>query len=140
MEKNCVYLGDAYELIKQVPDKIVDLIVTDPPYEFDGSGFSRPSVGKWYSRGYAKEINESGIDKGFNYSVLDDFCRVMKKINIYLWCSKDQVMPLLDYFVNGKKCKFEIIVWQKTNPSPFFNGTYLNDKEYCLFFKEPGVP
>lgn len=26
--------GDAYELIKNIPDKSVDLIVTDPPYEF----------------------------------------------------------------------------------------------------------
>ena len=32
MELNKIYLGDAYELIKQVPDKSVDLIVTDPPY------------------------------------------------------------------------------------------------------------
>ena len=34
MDINQIYLGDAYELIKQVPDKSVDLIVTDPPYEF----------------------------------------------------------------------------------------------------------
>ena len=30
MELNKIYLGDAYELIKQMPDKSVDLIVTDP--------------------------------------------------------------------------------------------------------------
>ena len=32
--------GDAYELIKDIPDKSVDLIVTDPPYLYDklGSG------------------------------------------------------------------------------------------------------
>lgn len=33
MDINEIYLGDAYELIKQVPEKSVDLIVTDPPYE-----------------------------------------------------------------------------------------------------------
>lgn len=32
MSKSQIILGDAYELIKQVPDKSVDLIVTDPPY------------------------------------------------------------------------------------------------------------
>lgn len=36
MELNKIYLGDAYELIKQVPDKSVDLIVTDPPYAIEG--------------------------------------------------------------------------------------------------------
>lgn len=35
MELNKIYLGDAYELIKQIPDKSIDLIVTDPPYELN---------------------------------------------------------------------------------------------------------
>ena len=35
MEKylNKITCGDCYELINQLPDKSVDLIVTDPPYE-----------------------------------------------------------------------------------------------------------
>ena len=37
METDKIIFGNAYELIKQVPDKSVDLIVTDPPYDF-GSG------------------------------------------------------------------------------------------------------
>lgn len=105
-----------------------------------GSGFTNPSSDKWYSRDYAKEINQMNIYNGFDLTILDEFVRVLKKINIYLFCSKEQVLPLLKYFVDGKGCKFEILIWQKTNPSPFFNGTYLNDKEYCLFFKEAGVP
>lgn len=139
MEINKIHLGDAYELIKQVPSKSVDLIVTDPPYEFNGSGMSKPSTDRWYSRKYAHEINESNIYQGFNYEILDQFVRVMKQINIYLWCSKEQVIPLLDYFVKEKGCKWEMVIWNKTNPSPFFNGTFLNDKEYCLYFAEKGV-
>ena len=27
--------GDSLEYIKQLPDKSIDLIVTDPPYEFN---------------------------------------------------------------------------------------------------------
>lgn len=34
MELNDIYYGDAYELIKQIDDKSIDLIITDPPYEF----------------------------------------------------------------------------------------------------------
>ena len=34
MELNEIYNGDAYELIKQIDDKSIDLIITDPPYEF----------------------------------------------------------------------------------------------------------
>ena len=29
-----ITLGDCYDLIKQLPDKSVDLIVTDPPLRF----------------------------------------------------------------------------------------------------------
>ena len=46
MDCDKIYLGDAYELIKQIPDKSVDLIVTDPPYElnFMGKGWDRSGV------------------------------------------------------------------------------------------------
>ena len=29
---------DCYEMIKNIPDKSIDLIVTDPPYEIDTVG------------------------------------------------------------------------------------------------------
>ena len=31
---NTIQLGDCYELIKNIPDKSIDLIITDPPYEW----------------------------------------------------------------------------------------------------------
>lgn len=46
MELNKIYLGDAYELIKQIPDKSIDLIVTDPPYEFVPGGSSQSDFGQ----------------------------------------------------------------------------------------------
>lgn len=35
---NTIQLGDCYELIKKIPDKSIDLIVTDPPYELETEG------------------------------------------------------------------------------------------------------
>ena len=32
MELNKIYQGDCLELMKDIPDKSADLIVTDPPY------------------------------------------------------------------------------------------------------------
>ena len=32
---NKITCGDSYELIKEIPDKSIDLIVTDPPYEIE---------------------------------------------------------------------------------------------------------
>jgi len=34
---------------------------------------------------------------------------------------------------------FEILTWNKTNPTPMTNNTFLPDIEYCLYFREKGV-
>jgi DNA modification methylase len=33
MELNKIYCGDCAEILKQIPDKSIDLILTDPPYK-----------------------------------------------------------------------------------------------------------
>ena len=137
MEVDQIYLGDANELIKKVPDKSVDLIVTDPPYEtpdYNGKG-SGLAVGR---KAY-REIRDHQLYEGYDLSILNEFVRVMKKINIYLWCSKDQIYKYLDYFVEKRGCNFEILIWAKSNPIPFCGRHFLKDKEYCLYFWETGV-
>ena len=137
---NEILLGDAYELIKQVPDKSVDLIVTDPPYLLEGwhvgTGLFKDRV-----NGYVENMmnQKDNLTEGFDISILGEFVRVMKGINIYLWCNKEQIYDYLTYFVKERKCRFEIIIWAKSNPSPFLNGHYLKDKEYCLFFWDDSV-
>ena len=37
-ELNNIYNEDCYEAIKNIPDKSIDLIVTDPPYEIYANG------------------------------------------------------------------------------------------------------
>lgn len=78
------------------------------------------------------------ISKGFDFSLFDDLIRVLKKINIYVWCSKKQVGKIIAYFEN-KKCNIDILTWHKTNPTPTINNTYANDTEYCIFAREAGV-
>ena len=140
MELNKIYNGDAYELIKQIPDKSIDLIVTDPPYEWqkggEMTGLFRKGVS---SRNFMDSIEKMSMDKGINFDILDDFVRVMKKINIYIWCNKDQLYTYMKYFVEKHNCYFEIIIWNKTNVTPLCGNKYLTDKEYCLFFREKGV-
>ena len=141
MEINEIHLGDAYELIKRVPDHSVDLIVTDPPYEIKGisekgSGILkvRGHTGQWY----AQMVNSS-LHTGIDLSILPEFVRVLKRINVYIWCNKEQIYDYLTFFVKERHCNWEMIVWAKTNPPPFTCGHYLKDKEYCLYFWETGV-
>lgn len=129
--------GDAYELIKQIPDKSIDLIVTDPPYDL-----CIPKKRKVHNQldshiqKLCDELSAGGLDQGINLVILDEFMRVLKKPNIYIWCNKKQIIPYLLYFVHKHKCKFEILTWIKSNPVPLCGSNYLIDKEYCLYFRK----
>ena len=128
LEPNNIYLGDCYELIKEIPDKSIDMVYIDIPYEFATGGNSgafgvnnRPynqdlllHDGKkqklidWANDLYqVMQENPSGSDEylkasiqrnklltdietfdiqsGIDYSILDELCRVMKNIYIYIY-------------------------------------------------------
>jgi DNA modification methylase len=123
--------GDCLEVLKTMPDKSVDLVVTDPPYLIETTG---AGLYKQADKQYVKELND--IKDGFSEIVLDELCRVMKKINIYIWCNKKQIPDYLDFFVRKHDCSFEIMTWCKTNPVPLCGGNYLVDKEFCLYFRK----
>ncbi len=140
MELNKIYNEDCYEGIKKIPDKSIDLIVTDPPYEMSRGGMT--GIFKYRNNSghkYYDEIMDKKLDKGIDLKILDEYVRVMKKINIYIWCNKDQIYDYMTFFTKKHNCNFEIIIWAKIDPTPFTCGHYLKDKEYCLFFWEKGV-
>ena len=115
IKKNNIYLGNAYELIKQVPSKSIDLIYTDVPYLYVSGGGGKSELGKRTAKkritlmGCADKYVDSLIDDpgkrsealriaknkatqgigivdmeaGFDFSILDEFCRVLKHIYIY---------------------------------------------------------
>lgn len=138
LELNKIHLGDCYELIKQLPDKSVDCVYTDVPY--------------LYSNGYHKHENNCGVGitdsfveslstmiNGIDYKIYDDFVRICKKVNVFIWCSKEQVLDTLNYFEQGRYL-FDILFWGKSNPQPLARNSYLADTEYCLHLREKGVP
>lgn len=140
IKENNVYLGDSYELIKSIKDKSIDCIYTDVPYLYDDHGEAneqKSDVAKRVNR-LQRELKNQKIVKGIDYTILDEFIRVMKKINIFIWCSKKQILDIMKYFIEQHNCFFEILVWCKTNPTPQCNNSWLPDIEYCLYFKEGG--
>ena len=136
LEINQIHLGDCYELIKQIPDNSVDCIYTDIPYllTVGGGGTSRVALNI-----IEKQKSIRFISKGIDYAILDEFIRIMKRINIFVWCSKLQLVEILQFFICEHKCNFEILVWLKSNPIPQTNNVWLSDIEYCLYFRESGV-
>ena len=131
--KQQLVCGDAYKLIKEIPDKSIDLVYTDVPYLYKNGGGGNSEISK---RIIAKNQSIKDISNGIDYSILDEFRRVLKKLNLFIWCSKMQIIDILNYFADYN---FEILVWCKTNPQPSTNNVWLPDVEYCLYFREKGV-
>lgn len=129
-----LYNADCYEKIKDIPDGSVDLVIIDPPYDIH-AGFGG-GIMKGKDKEYLNQIK--GMSDGFSGEILLELCRVMKKINCYIFCSRKQILPLVEFFT-GRSCNWELLVWCKTNPVPACCNKYLSDKEYILFFREKGV-
>ena len=131
MELDKVYLGDCLQLLKDMPDKSVDLVVTDPPYEIDpkGAGFHK-------HRDYVKVLEQQGLTKGFSIEILQELERVQKATNIYLFCNKNQLRMYFDFYAE-KNC--DLLVWHKLNPIPVINNNYLPCLEYIFFARDKGV-
>ena len=119
-------LGNAYEEIKKLPDRSVDLIVTDPPYDIDNKRKAKGEISRFF-KSVIDDLEASNATGGIDVSILDDFMRVMKTPNIYIWCNRKQILTYLDYFVKQHGCKYEILVWIKTNPIPACGMIYLID-------------
>ena len=130
--------GDSYKLIKNIPDNSVDLIVTDPPYLIESTETGCKNDLAKSLKNMNNQLAEGVLTCGINNEILEDFVRVLKKINIYIWCNHKQIPQYLDFFVNKYECKFDILIWNKSNATPLFNNKYLTDKEYCLYFRRGG--
>lgn len=129
---------ECLKVLREMPSNSIDLVVTDPPYLVETDGAGMFGTKNYNGVRYVME-NIDFMSNGFDPNVLDELCRVMKKINCYFFCSQKQIIPLLKYFVDGKKCNWNIISWHKTNPVPACGNKYLTDTEFILFFREKGV-
>ena len=140
MELNKIYFADSYKAIKNVPDGSIDCIYTDVPYAYD---FSKKSTSECSTlskqiRSVTDELTDANITKGFDMKILNDFLRIMKdgKINIFVWVSKKQILPVTKWFADHTDASINYLVWCKTNPTPMCNNSWLPDLEYCLHFRK----
>ena len=128
---NRIYNMDCLEGLRRMPDNSVDLILTDPPYCFDtkkgkGTGIVKDSK-------YLKEIEY--MTNGFDLRILDECVRVMKRINAFFFCSREQIPMYIEYF-SALGANIQLLTWSKTDVPPLCNGKYLSDTEYIIYAYE----
>jgi len=135
-----LYNTDSLAFIRAMPDKSVDLIITDPPYKLVKSG-GKGSVSKITKlNSVMLNLKSARLNVGYDFKAYnDEFCRVLKKINVYIWTNKVYIPMYFKYYVEERKCKFDILCWHKTNTVPTYGHKYLTDTEYCLYFRDVGM-
>lgn len=129
---NNIYNVDSYKAVKDIPDNSIDLVIIDPPYDIPhttGGGMLEEKG----IRNMFDNLVENDITNAFDFEILKELDRIMKKRNIYIWCNKLLIPKLFEYY---KGSLFDIISWHKTNAMPLCGSKYLTDTEYCLYFHD----
>lgn len=131
-----IYNCDCVEYMRTLPDKCIDLILTDPPYEYDPHGSGCGAFGRRATKVYRKI---SDIMSGFDYDkVFAELLRVCKIPNLLIFCSNMQISRIMSYF-EQKGLSVTLLVWQKTNPIPTCNGKYCSECEFVVYVRGKGA-
>lgn len=144
MELNKIYNDDCLEGMKKIEDNSVDLIITDPPYEHVKGGMKskKYNVGTWKSDSYMNE-KMSDFKKEDIFNFLDVSITKMKKVNMYIFCSKLQLAHYFDYLNKNKKLKYDLLVWDKSSDDGKYSMKsskfFTQDIEYIIRIYESGV-
>ena len=126
--------GDCLELMKNIPDKSIDLIVTDPPYKVTSRGSAGNSGGM-----LQKKINRTGRVFEFNdiscKKYAPEFYRVLKDgTHCYIMTNHTNLIEMLNTFTNTGFKFVKCIIWNKGNK--IMGQFYMNQFEYIMFFRK----
>jgi site-specific DNA-methyltransferase (adenine-specific) len=135
LEKNKIYLGDCVQLMKDIPDKTIDAIITDPPYNIKKADWDSWKTKEFYVEWCGQWILECQ--------------RVLKNNGSFYFFHNDmaQIAMLMEWIRRNTKFIFkQFIVWNKKFPGAknegFLQGfnevemlrNYQQMAEYCLFY------
>lgn len=130
-----IYNGDCREVLPQLPDKSIDLVLTDPPYPNLKGGTEH-----WSTRGVAKVFNRSyTVGTPWNDS-LDWMDTIFNKFNLgmFVFCSYHSVSAVQVY-ISGLE-PVALISWFKRNSAPPVNNVPHFQNEFIWALKkEPGL-
>ena len=133
IEINKIYHDDCMNILRQLPDKSIDLVLTDPPYILDMKGGRGKAFG---DRKLVKDKHIDFIAHDFDFeNVFNQFIRVCKKVNLIIFCSNAQISRTMAFF-EEKDYMVQLLVWDKPNPIPLSNMKLVNNLEFIVWAKE----
>lgn len=162
---NTIQLGNCYVFLKDIPAQSIDCIYVDVPYLYNSGIAGSREIAKRTaknkmelhgvdSKKYKNQLTPSenlriamnkkkanqdiiSISDGFDYKTfIKEAFRIMKKPNIFIWCSPMQILDIMNELSFYSASTPTILVWCKSNPIPTTNNNWLSDVEYCIYLRE----
>lgn len=121
--KNKITFGDSFEILKRLPDKCIDLILTDPPYGIKANSMQLGRAGNKLPRGSEEWDSEIPSDEFFL-----EMIRTSKNQIIF----GGNYFPILWKF-GGKG----FIFWDKCQPSNSFMDCFADGELAWTSFNKP---
>lgn len=127
-----LYHGDCLDILPHL--ELVDLVLTDPPYNFEACGGGFYGV-KWHGltsepREYLNKLKD--IDcVDFNPESL---LNILPVKYAYFFCNKTLITKYLSY-AEKNGLLYDLLVMHKSNPIPAKNNHYLHDLEYVVLMR-----
>ena len=125
-----LYLGDCADLVGRIG--CVDVLCTDPPYDFETSGGGKMRA----ERKCLDQIIENKLDKGFDLQIINP----LLYRSAFVFCHNDQLHKVLPHMA-GCYRRHVLVPWIKNNPMPVANKNYDPSIEpYIHAWNEGGHP
>ena len=129
-----IRLGNAIELIKQLPAESIDCVVTDPPYKVTSRGNAGNTGGmltkKEYLQGRVFSENDVKIT-----DFASELYRVLKEqTHCYVMCNQINLQPYLNELTRVGFKVVRVLVWDKGNK--ITNMFYMGQVEFIIFCRK----
>ena len=126
---NKITLGDCLDVMKQLPDKCIDLVLTDPPYGIGFGTFNRTNKLPDGTRVKANKYKNSDWDSNIPENIyFDEMFRVSKNQIIF----GGNYFPIL-WNYGGKG----FIFWDKNQPQNSFMDCFADGELAWTSFNKP---
>ena len=132
-----LYWQDNLEMIKTVPDKSIDLILTDPPYNI--AKYSSGNITLPNRTPINNDIAPWDLEEVNPLDYVEEFKRILKPNgNIFIFTSYNSIGKWHSAF-DHKFDTAQYMVWHKTNPTPnIYKTSFLKSCELIICFWNKG--
>ena len=130
-----IYCGDCREVLPQLDVK-VDLVLTDPPYEWNdvtGGIIKTRLSDQW---GYGGMLRQADITAGIQQIPFNEWFGLVESImfddsDIYIFSNDKNIHKIVNEMARHKLRLHNILIWKKNNSTP--NHWYMKTCEFIIY-------